>query len=136
MPNILNIDTSSDFGSVALAKDGEILLGFESGEKMDHSKSLGPFIEKCLGYLRENGENLDAVSVIKGPGSYTGLRIGLSMAKGLAFGLSVPLIALSALKVMAVRTLFSDNNFQGNELIVPLLDAGRMEVYAAVFNSR
>lgn len=136
MANILNIDTSSSICSVALAKDGEIVIGLESSQKMDHSVSLAPFIQKCLTYLKEGEESLDAVAVTSGPGSYTGLRIGLSMAKGLAFGLDIPLITLSSLTVMAVRAIFSYQDFMGEELIVPMMDARRTEVYTGVFNSR
>lgn len=136
MPNILNIDTSSEICSVALAKEGEIIMGLESSQKMDHSISLAPFIEKCLNFIRDNKEKLDAISVTSGPGSYTGLRIGLSMAKGLAFGLEIPLITISSLEIMAVRAIFTYPDFSGEELIVPMVDARRMEVYTGVFDSR
>lgn len=135
MPNILNIDTSSSICSVALAKDGEITMGLESSKKMDHSTSLAPFVEKCLDFLRERKEKLDAVSVTSGPGSYTGLRIGLSLAKGIAFGFEIPLITLSSLEVMAVRAIFTYPDFSGEEIIVPMIDARRMEVYTGGFNS-
>lgn len=135
MANILNIDTSSGICSVALATDGEIRMGLESSDKMDHSTTLAPYVDKCIKYLKEQGEKLDAVSVVSGPGSYTGLRIGLSMAKGLAFGFDIPLITLSTLKVMAVRGIFSDADFSGEELIVPMIDARRMEVYTGVYDS-
>lgn len=135
MAKILNIDTSSNICSVALAADGEIIVGYESATKMDHSTSLAPFIEKCLSYLRERKENLDAVAVTGGPGSYTGLRIGLSMAKGLCFGFNIPLISISSLLVMAVRAIFTYPSFKGEELIVPMMDARRMEVYTGVYNS-
>lgn len=120
---------------MALAKDGEIVMGFESNDKMDHASSLGPFVEKCLRYLEEKKERLDAVSVTIGPGSYTGLRIGLSLAKGLAFGKNIPLITLSSLKVMAVRAIFTYPEFSGEEIIVPMIDARRMEVYSGVYDS-
>lgn len=135
MANILNIDTSAKICSVALAKDGEIMMGFESSEEMDHSRSLAPFVEKCMEYLRNNEMKLDAVSVANGPGSYTGLRIGLSMAKGISFGLDIPLIAVSSLEVMTVRAIFTYPNFNGDEYIVPMVDARRMEVYTATFDS-
>ena len=135
MANILNIDTSSSICSVALASDREIMLGFESSQKMDHSTSLAPFVEKCMEYVRSNSLKLDAISVVAGPGSYTGLRIGYSMAKGLAFGLDIPILALSSLEVMTVRAIFTDPEFTGQELIVPMMDARRLEVYTAVFDS-
>lgn len=135
MANILNIDTSSSFCSVGLAVDGEIVFGLESSNKIDHSKSLAPFINQALEYAKSHELPLDAVAVTSGPGSYTGLRIGLSMAKGLAFGKDIPLITLSSLEVMAVRAIFSYADFSGEELIIPMIDARRMEVYTAVYNS-
>ena len=135
MAVILNIDTSASHCSVAVAIDGEIAQGFESAEKMDHSSSLAPFIEKCLDFLKEKKLDPDAVSVASGPGSYTGLRIGMSMAKGIAFGKDIPLITISSLEVMAVRAIFTDPEFMGDELIVPMIDARRMEVYTGVYDS-
>ena len=136
MPLILNIDTSTKFCSVALAKEGEILVGLESKEEMDHSTTLATFVNKCINYIRENHEKLDAVCVTSGPGSYTGLRIGMSLAKGLAFSLDIPMIALSSLKVLAVRAMFSMEDYSGEELIVPMIDARRMEVFTGVYNSK
>lgn len=135
MVNILNIDTSSSQCSVALSQGPETVFGLESSQKMDHSSSLAPFIKQGLNFLKERGEKLEAVSVSNGPGSYTGLRIGLSMAKGLAYGLNIPLITLSTLEIMATRALFSYHEVEGDECIVPMMDARRMEVYTAVFDS-
>lgn len=87
-------------------------------------------------YVEERKIKLDAISVVSGPGSYTGLRIGLSLAKGLAYGLDIPLITMSSLKVMAVRAIFSYPEFSGEELIIPMIDARRMEVYTGIINSR
>ena len=136
MANILNIDTSSTVCSVCVACEGEIKIGFESSVKMDHSSSLAPFVEKCMTDLRARNEKLDAVSVSNGPGSYTGLRIGLSLAKGIAYGNDIPLITLSTLEVMAARAIFSYPDIMGDELIVPMVDARRMEVYTGVYNCR
>ncbi|MCH5229950.1 MAG: tRNA (adenosine(37)-N6)-threonylcarbamoyltransferase complex dimerization subunit type 1 TsaB [Muribaculaceae bacterium] len=135
MANILNIDTSSSICSVSLSINGEICVGYESMKKMDHSTTLAPFVDKCLDFLREKDIKLDAVAVTLGPGSYTGLRIGLSMAKGLSFGFDIPLIALSSLEVMAVRAIFTYAEFTGEEYVIPMIDAKRMEVYTAVFSS-
>ena len=135
MAIILNIDTSSKFCSIALAKEGEVIFGYESSNEMDHSKTLAPFVKKAMDFLEDHNLKLAAVSVITGPGSYTGLRIGLSLAKGLAYSLDIPLITLSSLQVIAVSAIFSDPEFRGEELIVPMMDAGRMEVYTAVFDS-
>ncbi|MCH5240137.1 MAG: tRNA (adenosine(37)-N6)-threonylcarbamoyltransferase complex dimerization subunit type 1 TsaB [Muribaculaceae bacterium] len=136
MPNILNIETSSSQCSVCISKGAEIIVGFESSKNMDHSTSLAPFVEKCISELKSNDESLDAVSVSNGPGSYTGLRIGLSLAKGIAFGLSIPLITISSLEILAVRAMFSFPEISGEELIVPMIDARRMEVYTSVFDCR
>lgn len=135
MAIILNIDTSAKFCSVAVAQDGEVIFGKESGKEMDHSVSLAPFVKDALDFLEKHNLKLDAVSVAEGPGSYTGLRIGLSFAKGLAFSRDIPLITVSSLEVMAVRAIFAVEDFQGDEIIVPMMDAGRMEVYSAVYDS-
>lgn len=134
MAIILNIDTSSKHCSVSIAKEGEIIFGMESKSEMDHSSTLAPFVEKGMNIIKKEGLKLDAVGVVIGPGSYTGLRIGLSLAKGLAFSLSIPLIILSSLEIMAIRAMFVDHNLQGNEIIVAMMDAGRMEVYAGVYD--
>ena len=136
MANILNIDTSSKICSVAFAQDGEIRVGYESAESMDHSVSLAPFVKKCMEFLKEGQIKLDAVSVAAGPGSYTGLRIGMSLAKGLAFGLDIPLISISSLEILAVRAIFTFPEFSGQEIIIPMIDARRMEVYTCVYDSR
>lgn len=135
MANILNIDTSASQCSVAVSKDGVVVMGLESSKKMDSSSSLAPFVKQCLDFMRDHGERLEAVSVTYGPGSYTGLRIGLSMAKGIAFGLDIPLIAISSLEVMAVRAIFTYPDINGDEIIVPMMDARRMEVFTGVYDS-
>lgn len=135
MALILNIDTSNKICSVSLSKDGEIIQGFESSQEMDHSASLAPFVKACLEKIEEIGEKLDAVGVTIGPGSYTGLRIGLSMAKGICFGLEIPLIGVSTLEVMSVRAMFTYPGLEGDELIVPMIDARRMEVFSGVYDT-
>ena len=134
MAIILNIDTSSKFCSVCIAIDGEIVFGLESSNEMDHSVTLAPFIKKGMEFLLSNDLKLNSVSVIIGPGSYTGLRIGLSMAKGLCYSMDLPLITLTSLEVIAVRTMFTLPDIQGDEIIIPMLDAGRMEVYTAMYD--
>lgn len=134
MATILNIDTSGPQCSLCVATGGEVVVGYESGEKMDHSVTLAPFIEKCMASLKEKGMKPDAVSISNGPGSYTGLRIGLSLAKGMGFGLDIPLITLSTLEVMTVRAMFSYPDLNGGEIIVPMIDARRMEVWTAAYN--
>lgn len=134
MAVILNIETSGQICSVALSKDGAIEYQLENHEGMRHAEVLAPFVEKCMQELERKGESLDAVAVSIGPGSYTGLRIGLSMAKGLAFSRDIPLIGVSTLQILAVKAMFRNFDFTGEELLVPMIDARRMEVFAGVYD--
>ena len=102
MALILNIDTSTEICSVAIARDGKLLALKENDEGLNHSVLLGVYVDELL---KENGiraKELDAVAVSMGPGSYTGLRIGVSLAKGICFGTGKPLIAISTLKALAI----------------------------------
>lgn len=130
---ILNIETSSKYCSVALSDSGEIMFSLSSDSEMDHSVKLAPFVEECLIQLKRHERKLDAVAVSMGPGSYTGLRIGLSLAKGLCFGLNIPLIGVSTLELMAVKAMFSIDTFADDLLFIPMIDARRMEVYTAAY---
>lgn len=134
MSTIINIETSSKVCSVALSKDGVLELELEDNEGMNHAVKLAPFIEKCMEELKRKGDRLDAVSVSLGPGSYTGLRIGLSMAKGLAFSLGIPLIGISTLQILAVKAMFRNMNWTGDEIILGMVDARRMEVFAGAYD--
>ncbi len=134
MAIIINIETSGPVCSVALTKDGVLETQYEDRTGMNHSVALAPFIEQCMAELERKGETPDAVAVSIGPGSYTGLRIGLSMAKGLAFGLGVPLIGVDTLKILAVKAMFRGHDFQGDEILVPMIDARRMEVFTAAYD--
>lgn len=134
MAIIINIETSSKKCSVALTKDGVVELELESSEEMNHAAQLAPFVEKCMSELNRKGERPDAVAVSMGPGSYTGLRIGLSLAKGLAFSLDIPLIGLSTLQVLAVKAMFRNMEWEGDEVIVGMVDARRMEVFAGAYD--
>jgi tRNA threonylcarbamoyladenosine biosynthesis protein TsaB len=128
---ILNIETATKNCSVALAKEGKIILCKEiSEEGYSHAERLHVFIEECIQEAGISFQDLSAIAVSQGPGSYTGLRIGVSAAKGLCFALEIPLIAIDTLQTLASQV----NNTDG--LIVPMLDARRMEVYSAVFNSK
>lgn len=131
---ILNIETSTDCCSVALTHEGEILEERIEKQGMNHAKLLAPFADECLAYARARDLKPDAVAVSIGPGSYTGLRIGLSLAKGLCMGLNVPLIGVPTLQILAVKTMFRRFDWEGDELLVPMLDARRMEVYTAVYD--
>lgn len=134
MATIINIETSSKVCSVALSKDGVIELEMEDSEGMNHANCLAPFVEKCLSEAKRKEYTIDAISVSLGPGSYTGLRIGLSLAKGLAFSMDKPLIGLSTLQVLAVKAMFRNMLWEGDEIIVGMVDARRMEVFSGVYN--
>ncbi len=136
MSTILTIETSGKFCSVALIHEGLAEFTREDTEEMNHARAIGPFAEACVKEARRRGWKIDAVAVSMGPGSYTGLRIGLSMAKGLCFSLGVPLIGVSTLKLLAVKAMFRNLDWQGDEILVPMIDARRMEVYTAAYDFR
>lgn len=134
MATIINIETSSKTCSVALTKDGVVEFLLEDTEGMNHAIKLAPFVERCMEEIRRKEYTLDAVAVSLGPGSYTGLRIGLSLAKGLCFSLDVPLIGVSTLQILAVKAMFRSMDWQGDEILVPMVDARRMEVFSGAFD--
>lgn len=130
MTYILNIETTTTNCSVSLSQDGETLVLLEENNPgYSHAETLHVYIEKVLKQAKIEFKDLNAVAVSKGPGSYTGLRIGVSAAKGLCFALNISLISVSTLKSLATQVKVD------NGIIIPLLDARRMEVYSAVFNS-
>lgn len=133
MANILNIDTSTDVCSVALTSEGTILEHREDYEGQNHAKVLSSFINDMLDYATPRGIKLDAVAVSMGPGSYTGLRIGLSEAKGLCFGSDIPLIGISTLELLTVTIMFREF-WDDDILFAPMIDARRNEVYTGVYN--
>ena len=131
MAYILNIETATKNCSIALAKDGNTVLCKEMAELgYSHAEKLHVFIEECLQEFQLNFNDLSAIAVSQGPGSYTGLRIGVSAAKGLCFALDIPLISVDTLQVLASQLSISEG------IIVPMIDARRMEVYSAIFNSK
>lgn len=134
MAVIINIETSAKTCSVALSKDGVVEFQLEDSFGMSHATRLAPFVERCMEELKRKEENPDAVAVSLGPGSYTGLRIGLSLAKGLSFSLDVPLIGISTLQILAVKAMFRSMEWQGDEIIVPMVDARRMEVFTGAYD--
>ena len=134
MPCILHIDTSTDVCSAALTNNGVVVEEKVSYEGHSHASLLGLYVADCLKSAKENGLSLDAVAVSSGPGSYTGLRIGVSMAKGICFGLGIPLISVPTLELLASTAI---RNYPENDaLYCAMLDARRMEVYAAIYNQR
>ena len=128
---ILNIDTATEVCSVAIARDGRLVAMRENGEGLNHSTLLGVYVDEALREARLTVEDLDAVAVSMGPGSYTGLRIGVSLAKGLCFGGGKPLIAVGTLNALAHAAIERTGE---DALYCPMIDARRMEVYAAVFD--
>lgn len=134
MATILNIETSGEICSVAVSRDGVVEYQLEDQGPMTHAQKLAPFIEKCMEEMARREMKPDAVAVSIGPGSYTGLRIGLSTAKGLCFGLGIPLITVSTLEILAVKVMFRSMDWTGDEILVPMLDARRMEVYTAAYD--
>ena len=141
MSLILCIETGTDICSVGLARNGELISLRESGGGRDHAKKVGVFVDELLCETGVAPDELDAVAVGKGPGSYTGLRIGVSFAKGLCYGLGIPLVAVGSLDAMVevAREDFEagilDVTSWDNALLCPMVDARRMEVYTQIFSS-
>ena len=133
MACILHIETATDVCSVALSEDGVVLFSKEDHNGPQHAVTLGVFIDEMLSMADSHAKPIDAVAVSCGPGSYTGLRIGASMAKGICYGRNIPLIALSTLKVLSVPVLLMDE-LPEDALLCPMIDARRMEVYAAIYD--
>ena len=134
MSCILNIETSTETCSVAVAQDGGIIFEKINNEPNSHTKYLAKFVEEALSFAESHAIPLDAVAVSSGPGSYTGLRIGVSTAKGICYGKNVPLIAIPTLKLLCVKPLLSDDIEDENALLCPMIDARRMEAYTAIYD--
>ena len=133
MSCILHIETSTTVCSVALSQDG-VLLHEETDDKgPQHAKVLAPFVENAVSFADSHAIPIDAVAVSKGPGSYTGLRIGVSTAKGIAYGRDAKLLSVSTLKLLTVPTLLHAD-LPEDALLCPMIDARRMEVYCAVYD--
>jgi len=131
---ILHIETATDICSVVLADNGVVIAEKSSEPIRDHASSLAVFIDEILKESNIKPTALKAIAVSKGPGSYTGLRIGVSTAKGLCYALNIPLIAIATTQSMANQYYLQNKNYNG--YVVPLLDARRMEVYGAVYNQQ
>lgn len=134
MACILNIETSTPVCSVALSAEGEILFEKASFEGPSHAVLVGVYVEEALTVLKEKNLRLEAVAVSSGPGSYTGLRIGVSVAKGLCFGYGIPLIGIRTLDILASAAIRRREGAP-DALYCAMLDARRMEVYAAIYRS-
>ena len=133
MSCILNIETSTTVCSVAASQDGQTIFVKEDLKGPSHAVSLGVFVDEALSFIDSHAIPLDAVAVSCGPGSYTGLRIGVSMAKGICYGRNIPLIGIPTLEVLSVPVLLY-HDLPENALLCPMIDARRMEVYTALYD--
>ncbi len=152
MACILHIETSTDVCSVALSKDGYLLWEKTGPKGLGHAELLGTYVDEALHKAEEKQLTVEAVAVSSGPGSYTGLRIGVSMAKGVCYGSGARLVAVPTLQVLCVPVLLGDRlrcstwvdgreermdcEMEDDALLCPMIDARRMEVYAAVYDRR
>jgi tRNA threonylcarbamoyladenosine biosynthesis protein TsaB len=117
-----------------VAQDNHVIFHNEGFNGPSHAVQCGLFVEEALSFAESHAIPLDAVAVSEGPGSYTGLRIGVSMAKGVAYGRDIPLISIPTLQLLCVPVLLYHEEIPENSLLVPMLDARRMEVYSAVYD--
>jgi len=138
MSIILNLESSTDVCSVALSVDGKVADVMENAEGMNHARLMSVYVQEIMQRNRLDFDRISAVAVSKGPGSYTGLRIGVSLAKGLCYAHHIPLIAVSPLQSMSAHVIENKhqwNSSDRNQLIYcPMIDARRMEVYMALYD--
>ena len=135
MACILHIETSTNVCSVAVSEDGQCIFEQSAhGDKGAGAEQLGTMVDKALSFTDNHAIPFDAVSVSCGPGSYTGLRIGISMAKGICYGRDLKLLAVPTLELLCVPVLLRHPELEENALLCPMLDARRMEVYAALYD--
>lgn len=119
---------------MAVSQDSALIFDKADFDGPNHASVCGPFVEEALSFAESHAIPLDAVAVSEGPGSYTGLRIGVSMAKGVAYGRGVPLLAVPTLKLLTVPLLLFREDLPEEALFIPMIDARRMEVYSAVYD--
>ncbi len=134
MSCILHIETSTKVCSVAVTEDGAVLFEKVDKNGPSHAVQLGVFIDEAISYIDNHGIPFDAVAVSQGPGSYTGLRIGVSMAKGICYARDLKLLAVSTLELLCVPVLLYHEDLPEDALLCPMIDARRMEVYAALYD--
>ncbi|MCH5310179.1 MAG: tRNA (adenosine(37)-N6)-threonylcarbamoyltransferase complex dimerization subunit type 1 TsaB [Prevotella sp.] len=133
MATILHIETSTDVCSVAVSEDGQVIFHKEDHSGPNHAEKLGIYVDEALSFTDNHAIPFDAVAVSCGPGSYTGLRIGVSMAKGICYARDLKLIAMPTTELLCVPVLLREAAEEG-ALLCPMLDARRMEVYAAIYD--
>lgn len=134
MSCILNIETSTNVCSVAVSQDGQCIFEKEDHSGPNHAEKLGTFVDEALSFTDNHAIPFDAVAVSCGPGSYTGLRIGVSMTKGICYGRGLKLIGVPTLEVLCVPVLLHEMVEEEDALLCPMLDARRMEVYAQILD--
>ena len=135
MSKILNIETSTTVCSVSISENGTCKCFRENFNGNNHSELIGVFVQEVLAEAGLKPQDLDAVALSIGPGSYTGLRIGTSFAKGLCYGTDIPLITIPTLKIIA-QNAKEKYNIEDDALLCPMIDARRMEVYCCVYDSK
>jgi tRNA threonylcarbamoyladenosine biosynthesis protein TsaB len=133
MSTILHIETSTDVCSVAVSEDSQVIFQQEDHSGPNHAERLGTMVDEALSFTDNHAIPFDAVAVSCGPGSYTGLRIGVSMAKGICYGRDLRLIGVPTLELLCVPVLLREIP-EENALLCPMLDARRMEVYAGIYS--
>ena len=134
MSCILHIETSTNVCSVAVSEDGKVIFDKADRTGNNHAEALGSFVDEAMSFADSHAIPLDAVAVSSGPGSYTGLRIGVSMAKGVCYALNLPLLSVPTLELMCVPVLLRNEEIEDEALLCPMIDARRMEVYAAIYD--
>jgi tRNA threonylcarbamoyladenosine biosynthesis protein TsaB len=130
---ILHIDTATELASVCLSNHTKVLSFAQNNEQKNHAGFLQPAIQRIMLEAKKELAQLDAIAVSNGPGSYTGLRVGLASAKGICYVLNKPLLLLNTLQIMAAA--IPTNLVKTNSLLIPMIDARRMEVFTAIFNA-
>ncbi|MBS1934256.1 MAG: tRNA (adenosine(37)-N6)-threonylcarbamoyltransferase complex dimerization subunit type 1 TsaB [Bacteroidetes bacterium] len=135
MPLILNIDTATEIAGICLFKNGEPIASVQNTDQKDHAAWLHVAIEEMMKNAGNKMRDLNAIAITSGPGSYTGLRVGMATAKGLCYALNIPLITENTLRVMAfaAQQQYKKDSTNGI-LLCPMIDARRMEVFTAIFN--
>ena len=133
MSTILHIETSTDVCSIAVSEDSHVIYHQEDHSGKNHAEGLGTMVDEALSFTDNHAIPFDAVAVSCGPGSYTGLRIGVSMAKGICYGRDLKLIAVPTLELLCVPVLLREIP-EEDALLCPMLDARRMEVYAGIYD--
>jgi tRNA threonylcarbamoyladenosine biosynthesis protein TsaB len=133
---ILNIDTATEKASICVSKNGQILAQLQNGQQREHASFVHTAIQQTLKNLGFSLSDMEAFAVTSGPGSYTGLRVGMATAKGFCYALSKPMIAINTLEVMTYAAIHTLENISEKTLFCPMIDARRMEVFAAIYNIR